>query len=286
MPFVQAKCTNCGGVLAVDDSKDAAICPFCNTPYIVEKAINNYSITNNISIGYGAVVNIIGSESNDFEIVAGKLIKYKGALRDVVIPDTVTIIGEMAFNDLEGIRKVTIPKSVTSIEDSAFQNCKNLKRVNMPKSVTSIGSFDACAFEHCSSLKTAGPIGSGCDYEFGWTKSIPPFAFAGCIGLESITLPDSITSIGPGAFSRCLSLKNITIPQNVTSIGARAFESCRLLTSISIPESVTRIGVSVFEDCSNLIVTVCGSDVRITPSTFLGCKKVIKAYKKPGFFHR
>ena len=45
MPFVQAKCPNCGGFLAVDNAKDAAICQFCNTPFVVEKAINNYNIT-------------------------------------------------------------------------------------------------------------------------------------------------------------------------------------------------------------------------------------------------
>ena len=45
MPFVQAKCPNCGGFLAVDNTHDAAVCQFCNTPFIVEKAINNYNIT-------------------------------------------------------------------------------------------------------------------------------------------------------------------------------------------------------------------------------------------------
>ena len=50
MPFVKAQCTNCGGHLEVDSSKDAAICPFCNSPYIVEKAINQYQIRNKYEI--------------------------------------------------------------------------------------------------------------------------------------------------------------------------------------------------------------------------------------------
>lgn len=45
MPLVKAQCTNCGGILEVDNAKEAAICPYCNTPYIVEKAINCF-ITN------------------------------------------------------------------------------------------------------------------------------------------------------------------------------------------------------------------------------------------------
>lgn len=50
MPLVNAKCTNCGGTLTVDASKEAAICDFCGSPYIVEKAIQNYNyyVTQNI----------------------------------------------------------------------------------------------------------------------------------------------------------------------------------------------------------------------------------------------
>lgn len=46
MPFVQAKCTNCGANLEVDNSRDAAICPYCHTPYVVEKAINKKFLPN------------------------------------------------------------------------------------------------------------------------------------------------------------------------------------------------------------------------------------------------
>lgn len=44
--LVKAQCTNCGGNLEVDNTKEAAICPFCNTPYVVEKAINQFNVSN------------------------------------------------------------------------------------------------------------------------------------------------------------------------------------------------------------------------------------------------
>ncbi|MCR5457768.1 MAG: hypothetical protein K6F14_06800 [Clostridiales bacterium] len=50
MPFVKAQCTNCGGLIEVDETKEAAICPFCSTPYAVEKAINNFHISNKYEI--------------------------------------------------------------------------------------------------------------------------------------------------------------------------------------------------------------------------------------------
>ena len=51
MPLVPAKCTQCGAALTLDPSQDAAVCPFCGTPFVVEKAINNYNVTNQTTIG-------------------------------------------------------------------------------------------------------------------------------------------------------------------------------------------------------------------------------------------
>ena len=56
MPLVPAKCTACGAPLTLDPAQDAAVCPFCNTPFIVEKAIHNYNIANH----YHTTQNITG----------------------------------------------------------------------------------------------------------------------------------------------------------------------------------------------------------------------------------
>ena len=77
MPLVDAKCTNCAGVLKVDDSKEAAICPYCGSAYIVEKAINNFNITNNINVK-DSIVNVYVEQSFDAE---GYLIKAKQAMK-------------------------------------------------------------------------------------------------------------------------------------------------------------------------------------------------------------
>ncbi len=69
--------------------------------------------------------------------------------------------------------------------------------------------------------------------------SIGAWAFNGCTGLTSITIPDGVTSIGGYAFSGCTGLTSVTIPDSVTSIGDSAFYGCTGLTSITIPDSVT-----------------------------------------------
>lgn len=82
MSFVQAKCPECGGMLAVDGDKKAAVCQFCGEAFIVQEAINNY-ITNNITnnnttnnYGEGSVVNVYENNSKDFVIEAGVLKEY------------------------------------------------------------------------------------------------------------------------------------------------------------------------------------------------------------------
>ena len=61
MSLVKAQCTSCGGVLEVDNTKDAAICPYCKTPYIVEKAVNLYNVSNKFEIN-NAHINIVGND--------------------------------------------------------------------------------------------------------------------------------------------------------------------------------------------------------------------------------
>lgn len=62
--FVPAKCTNCGGTLDVDPTQQAAVCPYCNSAFIVEKAIQNYNINGNINVN-GATINVQGFNSDN-----------------------------------------------------------------------------------------------------------------------------------------------------------------------------------------------------------------------------
>jgi BspA type Leucine rich repeat region (6 copies) len=78
--------------------------------------------------------------------------------------------------------------------------------------------------------------------------SIGDYAFASCISLTSVTIPNSVTSIGMGAFANCPNLASVSIPNSVTSIGSDAFSNCPSLASVSIPNSVTSIGSDAFSN--------------------------------------
>lgn len=84
-------------------------------------------------------------------------------------------------------------------------------------------------------------------------KAIDDNAFNDCGDINSIIIPNSITSIGEGAFRNCSALTSIEIPNSVTTIGDYAFEGCYALTSIEIPNSVNSIGNRAFYGCNSLV---------------------------------
>ena len=209
------------------------------------------------------------------------------ALETITIPDTVTLIGGEAFSDCSALKNVTIPDSVTSIDYEAFNKCTSLETITIPDSVTEIGvkAFNGCknlssvtlskglvdvqwqAFGECTKLTsitipkslelcTNGHWG-GAFYHSGLTsvkfeegvKAIPDYLFADATALETIVIPDTVTSIGGGAFSKCSALKNVTIPDSVTKIGSQAFNECISLKTLTIPERVKSLGDQSFYGC-------------------------------------
>ena len=124
------------------------------------------------------------------------------AITSVVLPDSITSIGENAFNGCESLTSVLFGKNsqLSSIGPGAFNYCYSLESITIPESVTSIGSD----------------------------------AFIYCYGLRSVTFGENsqLTSIGEGAFNWCESLESITIPASVTSIGEWAFVECYRLVEV------------------------------------------------------
>ena len=124
-------------------------------------------------------------------------------------------------------------------------------------------------------LSDAKIVGGGLLYflsEYTSNDKLGDYAFYGCSGLTSLTIPSSVTSIGNEAFHGCSGLTSLVIPSGVTSIGDEAFYGCSGLISLTIPSSVTRIGWSAFEDCSGLTsLTIPSSVTWISGEAFSGC---------------
>ena len=170
---------------------------------------------------------------------------FKGtSVGSVIIPNSVTSIGEYAFQNCQSLTSITFTFEeygqyplLTSIGQSAFYSCQALTSITIPRSVTSIGQS---AFYNCQAL-TSITFGQNSQL-----TSIGQSAFSNCQTLTSITIPDLVTFIDQYTFASCLRLSSISIPESVTSIGLSAFNGCSALTSISIPNSVTFIGQNAF----------------------------------------
>jgi hypothetical protein len=132
------------------------------------------------------------------------------ANRSAVIPSEynglpVTEIAENGFYKDYYIKTVVIPDSVTTIGDEAFQSCSNLINIEMPAAVVSYGLG---VFRYCGKL-TSIKIPNGVTF-------IEDKAFVGCGSLTSVVIPDSVVSIGDEAFISCVLLTSVVIPDSVT----------------------------------------------------------------------
>ena len=181
----------------------------------------------------------------------------------VVFDSKLWKIGDRAFSG-EYITSIVIPESVTSIGDEAFYNCGYLSSIELPKSVSSIGER---AFLYCSSL-TEITIPSG-------VTRIEQYTFSECSQLEKIDIPATVAEIGDSAFYNCAALKSLNIPNGVWYIAAYTFFNCASLESVNIPNTVTSLGDYAFYGCTSLKEIVVPSGVeKIPANTFYNCSSL------------
>ncbi|MZK51697.1 leucine-rich repeat domain-containing protein [Clostridium beijerinckii] len=192
------------------------------------------------------------SENLKFDKSTGTIVGYSGVNTVVNIPSeidgvSVTSIGIGAFstdNSSAKIESITIPNSVTSIGESAFEWDSNLKAISIPESVKEIGK---ATFNGCNQL-TSVTMPNG-------LTSIGQGAFSGCVSLTNIKIPDNVIDIGEVAFKGCQNLRSVDIPKSVQVVGWGAFQSCDKLTSINIHRS-TFIVKHVFDGSPNVKITI------------------------------
>ena len=182
--------------------------------------------------------------------IGNEVFKGNTSLRGVVIPDSITTIGDWAFSGCKNLSDITLSKGLVTLGKDAFAYTA-VKSIEIPKSLETAytGNQDDRAiydgpFYNCEQLKTV-------TFEIGSTE-VAQDLFAGCTGLESIVIPDTLTTIERGAFSNCTSLNSVTISNSCTTIGNWAFRNCTALTKITIPNSVIKIGEFTFEGCKVL----------------------------------
>lgn len=209
-----------------------------------------------------------------------------------------TTIDNAAFQRT-ALTSITVPASVTTIGSSVFSGCSQLESMTLP-------------FVGGSATETTGSSSNLFGYIFGPTsydggqaadqkyrvkhsqytevKTITYYipaslqtvtitggnqlygAFSGCTSLQSVIIPEGITTIDKYAFNNCTSLTSIELPASVTTIDGMAFSGCTSLVNVVLPEGVTSIGPAAFNDCTSLTSIEIPEGVEIISNdTFENC---------------
>ena len=229
------------------------------------KGITSITIPDNIqSIGTNAFtgcsgINIITINSNiiasqPYSTTTNFATIFGNQVRNYIIGDNVTSIGDYAFYGCNAMNTISLPDGLTTIGNNTFKNCTALSDVTIPKNVEEIGNS---AFNGCNILSIV-TINS---------KSIISKTYYSTYNLQTIfgnqvkkyVLGADINIIGDYAFFNCTGIESLYIPNNVTTFGNYAFYGCSGLKSINIPSSITTIGIDTFYGCTGLTKVITGS---------------------------
>ena len=212
-------------------------------------------------INTSALTDVKGIESNSPNFIVKEECLYSQDLKTLIhffnngrtffnIPNGTTRIESYAFENAI-IRSILIPNSVSSIGDCAFAGCKKLQEIELPSSITEIGG---AAFDNCASL-----------YNIILPKNLKRIdvqTFEHCKSLTRIQIPDSVEEIGKYAFAST-NLKSICLPQNLKKLGGMCFALAPLERIMSNSESMLVDDMTVYSADRKTLIQYYGHDQRL-----------------------
>ncbi|MGN1161642.1 MAG: leucine-rich repeat protein [Candidatus Fimenecus sp.] len=221
---------------------------------------------------------------------------YESKITELILPDTLEIVGNFAALHCEKLEKITFGKNIKVIGVSAFEsegdNTKSLGKGSLKTIVwngaperigekaflfndklteivlpAGVKTIEEWAFAKCYS---ADKIILGDGLEF-----IGDHAFLKCRAVKEISIPGSCKTIDVSAFYQCSSAEKITLGNGIETLKKGAFEECSALTEITVPDSVTVMEAYIFYNCSSLKTCKIGASVTsLDKDIFTGDKNV------------
>jgi len=170
-------------------------------------------------------------------VIGRYALHYCSEMTSVTIPSCVKRIDYGAFSDDEALTSVVIPDSVTELGEFVFYKCYNLEKATIGNGLTTLPRN---TFAYCKMKEIVIPPS---------VASIGNYAFGHCIGPKSLTIPGNVKTLAYGPFSECTGIERVTLKEGVEKLEWGAFKKCTSLTSVVIPSTVTEFGLYVFDEC-------------------------------------
>lgn len=207
---------------------------------------------------------------------------YESKITELILPDTLEIIGNFAVLHCEKLEKVTFGKNIKVIGVSAFEsegdNTKSLGKGSLKTIVwngaperigekaflfndklteivlpAGVKTIEEWAFAKCYGADKI-ILGDGLEY-------IGDHAFLKCHAVKEISIPGSCKTIDVSAFYQCSSVEKLTLGDGIETLKKGAFEECSALTDVTVPDSVTVMEAYIFYNCSSLKTCKIGASV-------------------------
>ena len=196
--------------------------------------------------------NLVNNKKSPWESNKYNGSTIKSIMKNLVVGEGITEIGEYNFYNCESLENVSLPSTLKSIDGTgvgndvasasygAFQKCASLEEISLPEGLETIESY---AFKECTSLKSIAIPSS--------VKTIGNCAFLSCTNLETVSFSvGPLTTVGDYAFAQS-GVKRI-FWGSITTVPSNAFYYCNI-KDIELPEQITSIGERAFANNSSLM---------------------------------
>ena len=223
----------------------------CRNNYI---SVYPWSSNRVIVDGSGVTVNVNATPG----MMGEEILKHTSYLADV---NFLILSGKVDNTDIDNLKN-SMPNLLTidmhdldleTIPSSLFENRRALLEVILPKNVKTIGNG---AFANCINLDSIalpeGLLRLEDGYYNNYGSSDNRGCFKNCNSLVSVTFPSTLTNIGECAFYGCSSLRTITMGDGLVKIGEGAFANCYSLENVVLGLNTESIGREAFYNCSRL----------------------------------
>lgn len=236
------------------------------------------------------------SAEEEFVITDGVLEKYNGIAAEVVIPDGVVALGDLAFDGNPTVEKICVPDTVETIGYSSFHSCANLRELHLGSSVSKIGdnaiwqSYSLTVITvdgdnpyltavdnvvYSKDLSTLVLFPGGFSGEFvipDHVTKVGDYSFFGCKNITSLIIPGSVTEIGSHGLWGLSGIENIDLPDGITKIAEKTFCECSSLKALYIPDGVKEIGSRALWNCNALeTIHLPDSLITLADNVFYAC---------------